>query len=159
LQIFGKDGRTEDGEPMQQYLISQLPGAVRGSVRFYGHVGRGALIEALAAARVAVFPSYAEAFPVAPLEAMSVACPTICSRRGSGPELLEDGHEGLLVDPDKPQEIAAAIKRLLSDERFADQMGAAGRERVRRDFSAAGLLGRNVDFYHECLARFACART
>ncbi len=158
LQIFGKDGRTDTGEPMQQYLISQLPDGIRDSVRFCGHVSRNVLVEALAAARCAVFPSYAEAFAVAPLEAMSVACPTICSRRGSGPELLEDGREGLLVDPDGPGDIAAAIKRLLSDERFAEHMGAAGRERVRRDFSAAGLLGRNVDFYQECLARFGCAR-
>ena len=157
LHIFGKHGRSDTGESMREYLISLLPSETRGSVHFHGHVAREVLREALAGARAAVFPSYAEAFPVAPLEAMSVGCPTIASRRGSGPELLGDQREGLLVDPDRPEEIAAAIQRLLSSERLAEQIGAAGRERVRRDFSAGNLLDRNVGFYQECAARFAAA--
>ena len=73
------------------------------SVRFHGAVPHPVVLSALASARVAVFPSFAEAFGLAPLEAMAHACPTIFSRRGSGPELICDGRDGLLVDPSNPE--------------------------------------------------------
>ncbi len=41
-------------------------------------------------------------------------CTSIYSRRGSGPELIEDGRDGLLIEPDRPDEIAEAIIRLLT---------------------------------------------
>jgi glycosyltransferase involved in cell wall biosynthesis len=158
LHIYGKDGHTDDGAPMQAYLESTLPAAIRRTVRFHGHVHREDLLGALASARAAVFPSYAEAFAVAPLEAMAAGCPTICSRRGAGSELLKHGCEGLLIDPDNPDEIAAAISRVLGDEGSAERLGANGRQRVWRDFSTSRLLGQNVDFYRDCLVRFAYSR-
>ena len=86
LHIFGKDGTSPDGRSMKAYLRSQLPQAVRSSVHFHDHVTRTRIAAALATARVAVFPSFAEGFAWAPLEAMASGCPTIYTRIGSGPE-------------------------------------------------------------------------
>ncbi len=98
LHVFGKDGRSNDGGSMQSYLSAMLNGE-RPSVHFRGHVTRQELFDTYSTAAAAVFPSYAEAFAVAPLEAMAVGCPTIFSSRGSGPELLTHEREGLLVSP------------------------------------------------------------
>jgi glycosyltransferase involved in cell wall biosynthesis len=154
LHVFGKDGRAADGGSMQQFLGSMLNGQ-RGSVHFHGHVLRKELFETYRTAAAAVFPSYAEAFAVAPLEAMACGCPTIFSERGSGPELLTHEREGLLVDPDKPGDIAASIVRTLRDRNFAREIGEAGRFRVREVFSIDRLVAQNVDFYQRCTREFA----
>ncbi|HEU6450853.1 MAG TPA: glycosyltransferase [Gemmatimonadaceae bacterium] len=156
LRIFGKDGVTSDGRSMREQLEALLQGE-RGSerVHFHGHVSRAELKRALAAARAAVFPSYAEAFALAPLEAMAAGCPTIYSTRGSGPELIDDGRDGLLVDPDEPEQIAAALSRVLEDDALAAALGAAGRRRVEESFSLDVALERNVEFYARCIRSFA----
>ncbi len=154
LHIYGKDGRTEDGPSMEAFIRSQHNGRVGNSIHFHGHVDRGELFKALQNARLAVFPSYAEAFALAPLEAMAYGCPTIYSQRGSGPELIENGRDGLLIEPDHPHEIAEAVARVLTDDRLAQRLGQAGRERVMKNFSAQVLLAQNEAFYQDCLNDF-----
>lgn len=153
LHIFGKDGRAEDGGSMREFILRQLNGS-RKTVHFHGHVTRQTLFENLASARMAVFPSYAEAFAIAPLEAMACGCATIYSRRGSGPELLDDGQEGLLIDPDDPERIVEAMVRLWRDRALAERLGSAGRARVNRCFSSERLVSANSRFYEECKLTF-----
>jgi glycosyltransferase involved in cell wall biosynthesis len=154
LHIFGKDGRTDDGQSMQAFLLKQINGRGGESVHFHGHVPREEIFRALQTVRVAVFPSYAEAFAIAPLEAMAHCCPTIYSRRGSGPELIEHEHDGLLVDPDQPDEIADAIIHILSDDHLAGRLAKAGHERVRETFSMEAILAQNESFYRDCIREF-----
>jgi len=154
LHIYGKDGRTEDGPSMEAFIRSQHNGRVGKSIHFHGHVDRAKLFEALQNARLAVFPSYAEAFALAPLEAMAHGCPTIYSQRGSGPELIENGRDGLLIEPDHPHDIAEAVARVLTDDSLAQRLGQAGRERVMKNFSAQVLLAQNEAFYQDCLNDF-----
>lgn len=153
LHIFGKNGRADDGQSMQAVLCSLLNGA-RSTVRFHGHVSRQELFEVYQTSGVAVFPSRAEAFAIAPLEAMASGCPTIYSQRGSGPELLEHGRQGLLVDPDDPEQIAEAILRVQTNILFAQEMGEAGRARVRECFSIDRLTAQNLAFYSRCANDF-----
>jgi glycosyltransferase involved in cell wall biosynthesis len=101
-----------------------------------------------------VFPSYAEAFAMAPLEAMACGCPTVYTRRGSGPELAEDGREVLLIDPDDPDEVARAIIRLLVDDVFASQLGAAGQALVGRRYSLEAIIRENETFFDEVVRSF-----
>ncbi len=108
---------------------------------------------ALSHARVAVYPSFAEAFAIAPLEAMAVGCPTIYSTRGSGPELITAGRDGLLIDPAREDELAAAILRVLDDDGLARSLGEAGHARVRSDFSLEDFVERNVAYYASCIER------
>jgi glycosyltransferase involved in cell wall biosynthesis len=153
LHIFGKDARADDGRSMQVALSSLLNGA-RSSVFFHGHVPRQKLLEVYQTSGVAVFPSRAEAFAMAPLEAMASGCPTIYSRRGSGPELLEHGRQGLLVDPDNSEEIAEAILNIQTDASLAHTLGEAGRARVRERFSIERLTAQNISFYKRCADDF-----
>jgi glycosyltransferase involved in cell wall biosynthesis len=71
---------------------------------------------------------------------------------------VRDGIDGLLVDPDQPEEIAAALLRLLTEDDLASRLGRAGRERVRTTFSLPALLAKNEAFYQQCLDTFG-ART
>jgi glycosyltransferase involved in cell wall biosynthesis len=154
LHLYGKDGRTESGGSMQSYLFSLVSEAHRARVHFRGHVSRETLFDVYRTASVAVFPSYAEAFAIAPLEAMACGCPTISSIRGSGPESMEAGREGLLVDPDDPESIAGAVQQILANENFASCLGEAGRRRVQETFSVERLVEKNIELYKYCITDF-----
>ena len=65
----------------------------------------------------------------------------IASRAGGIPEAVSDGVTGILVDPDSPDEIVKALKKLLSDEKLAESLGQAGYNRCVREFAWSGLRG------------------
>jgi glycosyltransferase involved in cell wall biosynthesis len=96
-------------------------------------------------------PSQAEGFSNALLEYMAMGLPTIATKVGGNPEVIENGLDGLLVMPNDPAALANAISSLLENPHFASQLGAAARERVRRHFDFAQLTF-NVDaLYTELL--------
>jgi len=158
LHLFGRDGLTRTGASMRSFLASQLGATPENRVHFHGHVTRTELDLVFQAARVAVFPSRAEAFALAPMEAMAAGCPTVFSRRTSGPELVRDEENGLLINPDDPGAISAAIVRVLGDAALARRLGAAGRRHVETHFAIAVLRPVNEAYYRDCIARFAHAR-
>ena len=159
LHLFGKDGRTESGASMRAYLLASLPAKCRNSVHFHGHTDMKRLRSAFRSATAAIFPSYSEAFALAPMEAMSEACPTVFTRRASGPELITDGEDGLLVDPDQPGEISEALLRILRDDQLAAKLGRQGRATIEGYFSLTALLPRNVEFYSHCIHSFGGSAT
>jgi glycogen synthase len=153
LHIFGKDGRYSNGS-MREFLSSLLSSTELQSVIFHGHKPRETIFQALATARVAVFPSYAEAFAIAPLEAMAWGCPTIYSQRGSGPELIRNGHDGLLINPDQPAMLFQAISSVLSDDQLAQGLGVNGRARIEQRFTLDEIIPQNEAFYRSCISKF-----
>ena len=154
LHVYGKDNVAPEGGSMISFLKDCLGPRLAESVRFHGHVSRAVLASALSAARAAVFPSFAEGFAWAPLEAMAHGCPTIYSQLGSGPELLVDGRDGLLVDPHQPAGIADAVCRVLADGELARRLSVAGRARVLSTFALDVLLPSNEAFYAKLLDSF-----
>jgi glycosyltransferase involved in cell wall biosynthesis len=153
MHLFGKDAGADDGRPMIEALTALLPDQTRDSVRFHGHVDRERVQQEFASCRLAVFPSFAEAFSMVPLEAMAHGCPVIYSDRCSGPELIDSGRDGVLIDPSRPDRIAEAIVSLLRDDAACARLGAAGRSTVLQRFSTSVLLARNERFYGDCISR------
>ncbi|HEU4463877.1 MAG TPA: glycosyltransferase family 4 protein [Gemmatimonadota bacterium] len=154
LHLFGRDAPSGRNGSMRAFLESIVADRPDPRVVFHGHVDRDAIATALEGASVAVFPSFAEAFAFAPMEAMAAGCPTISSRRGSGPELVVDGRDGLLVDPAEPRQIADAIVRLLADGGLRRRLGMAGRRRIEESFSLPGLVRGSEAFYRDAIERF-----
>ena len=69
------------------------------------------------------------------LEANLAQPPVIGGRTGGTGDAIEEGVNGLLVDPENVDEIAAAAIRLLSDTQLAARLGAEGRQRVLANFT------------------------
>jgi glycosyltransferase involved in cell wall biosynthesis len=92
-------------------------------------------------ATVYVQPSRWEGFGLGVLEAMHAGLPVVASRVSSLPELVVDGETGLLVPPDDPVALAAAVAAVRPEQ------GAAGRERARAEFSVARMADRTVELY------------
>jgi len=79
--------------------------------------------------------------------------PVIAASVGGLPEAVEDGRTGLLVEPRDPAALAAALVRLLSDERLRRELGEAGRRRLDAE-SAPELVARaTLDVYRLAIGR------
>jgi len=154
LKIFGKDTLDQAGGSVKETLIKLIPEEFKNNIVFEGHVSRKILIEEYKKCTLAIFPSYAEAFAIAPLESMVCGCPTIYTTMGSGPELIQDGEDGLLINPADPKEIADAIKRILRDPDFAIKIGNEGRKKVIEYFSKELMVKNSLEFYQKCIMDF-----
>ena len=94
-------------------------------------------------AAVYVQPSRWEGFGLSVLEAMHASLPVVATRVSSLPELVVDGETGLLVPAGDPAALARAIGNALD----RPELGAAGRERARTEFSVARMANRTADLY------------
>jgi len=82
-----------------------------------------------------VLPSLSEGMPVALLEAMAMRKPCIASNITSIPEVVEDGRSGVLVEPQRPDQLANAVLSLIDDRERRQAMRVRGRQIVKEKFS------------------------
>ena len=117
---------TADSQPWLD-RIARPP--LRDVVRHVGYVHPSKRRELYEGARLLVQPSFEEGFGMPVLEAMTLGIPVVAADRGALPEVLGDA--GLLVDPHAPEQLAAAIGRLIDDDAFAAVCAAKGPLRAR----------------------------
>jgi glycosyltransferase involved in cell wall biosynthesis len=91
-----------------------------------------------------VHPARWEGFGLALLEAMLAALPVVATNVSSIPEIVADGETGLLVPPDDPAALAAAVNRVLADPSGYGERGLA---RARSEFSVAKMTERTLAVY------------
>ena len=101
---------------------------------------------------VFVLPSLAEGISNTILEAMASGLPVIATAVGGNPELVEAGRTGELVPPADPEALAECILAYGRNPDAARAAGRAGRERVERNFSLAGMVSRYEALYTRLLA-------
>ncbi len=111
-------------------------------VRFLGQ--RDDVPDLLAALDIFVLPSHSEGVSLALLEAMAAGLPVIASRVGGLPEVVTDGDHGLLIPPQDPEALAAALARLLDEPAWAKKLGENARRQVEENFSLER-LGREIN--------------
>ncbi|HYM82296.1 MAG TPA: glycosyltransferase family 4 protein [Candidatus Limnocylindria bacterium] len=102
-------------------------------VRFLGQVD--AIGPLLLAADACVLPSLWEGLPLSLLEALARARPTIATRVGGVPEVVQDGVSGRLVPPGDAGALADALEEFHRKPDPARRMGVAGAERVRAEYT------------------------
>lgn len=105
--------------------------ALSDAIRYHGPVGGAARVRALGAARALLhLINFDEPFGLSVIEAMACGTPVIANRRGSMPELIEDGVTGFLVD--SPEQAPAAIERAGEIDRRACRRAVEERFSVDR---------------------------
>jgi len=97
-------------------------------VIFPGYVSDDDLPDFYNGAEVFVYPSFYEGFGLPPLEAMACGVPVVVSNTSSLPEVVGDA--GVLVDPTRPQDIAAAVLDVLRSEHRRVELSAASAKRA-----------------------------
>ena len=130
------------GEGPERPRLESLARTLRAPVYMPGRVPDVAAW--LRRADVLVHPVRWEGFGLAVLEAMLAGLPVVASNVSSLPELLGDA--GLLVPPDDPSALAAAVGRA------SRAVGERGRARALAEFSVAGMADRTLAAYERALA-------
>jgi glycosyltransferase involved in cell wall biosynthesis len=126
-------------------------GGLVDRVHLLGH--REDVADLLAICDVFILPSLSEGLPLSVLEAMAVGKPVIATAIGGTNEVVADGKTGLLVPPADPDALADAIRSLLVDPMWAEQLAVQGQTCVREEFSAEVMTRRVVDVYRELLGQ------
>ncbi len=126
-------GRPRSGGRVDR-AIDRL--GLRDVVRCVSGISDEELARCYAEAEVAVVPSLYEGFSLPAVEAMACGVPVVATTGGALPEVVgRSGETGVLVPPDDPGALAAAIGRLLDDPDERARLGAAGRQRVLERFT------------------------
>ncbi|HEX7044867.1 MAG TPA: glycosyltransferase, partial [Burkholderiales bacterium] len=118
-----------------------------GTVEFCGPQDQAAVREVLAGADLFLLPSFAEALPIAIMEAMAHGLPVVATDVGSVAELVRDGETGALVPPGDAGALARALLDLLDRPQDWPRLGAAARERVAQRHDIEKLSDRLVEHY------------
>jgi glycosyltransferase involved in cell wall biosynthesis len=135
--------------PVYEALIERL--GVHDTVKLLGL--RSDVPDLLAASDVAVLSTNSEGSPLSVMEYMDAALPVVATRVGGIPDLIDDGVQGLLVEPQDAAGLGDAIARVLDDPEEARRMGERGRERRRREFDIDVMVANLQDLYLELFAR------
>jgi glycosyltransferase EpsF len=104
------------------------------------------------ASDVLLFPSLHEGFGLVATEANAAGLPVVGTAIPGLTEAVEDGVTGVLHDVKDEAGMAQSTLRLLNDIDEAQKMGAAGRERVQREFTLQQSAERLTALYDECLS-------
>jgi glycosyltransferase involved in cell wall biosynthesis len=131
-----------------QRLRSEL--GLDEAVEFAGHVERPHRYWATAGCYVQ--PSRLESFGLAALEAMAMGLPVVAARVGGLAELVEENVTGILVEPEDPAALAAAMVKLVNDRPLATAMGHAGRLAALDGYSPDRFANRVAALYPRPLA-------
>ncbi|GGV36472.1 glycosyl transferase family 1 [Streptomyces pilosus] len=150
LVVVGK--RPAEGpvaQAMERY-------GLEGAVEFVKGISDAELVDLVRSAQVACVPSLYEGFSLPAAEAMATGTPLVATTGGAIPEVAgRDGETCLAVPPGDAGALAAALTRLLGDSELRARLGAAGRERVLRQFTWARAAEGTVARYREAMATAA----
>jgi glycosyltransferase involved in cell wall biosynthesis len=139
-----------DGPERAALEVDAAKRGLADRVRFLGR--RDDVPNLLEACDVFVLPSRLEGLGVAALEAMARGRPVVASAVGGLAETVVSDETGLLVPPEDPAALAAALARLIQDPELARRLGAAGAKRVAEHFLAGQMVGAYEALYREILA-------
>jgi glycosyltransferase involved in cell wall biosynthesis len=115
-----------------------------GRFTFLGQ--RDDVLRLLVGSDVFVLASRQEGLPVVLMEATSVGMPIVATAVGGVPQVLTDGTDGLVVPPDDPPALAAAVERLAADPGLRERLGHAAHERSAM-FDVAGACRQIEEIY------------
>ena len=157
VKIFARVAREV---PAQLILIGDGPDrsaaewlahdlGIQARVHFLGKQER--VNELLPLADILLMPSELESFGLAALEAMACKVPSVATRVGGVPELIDDGETGLLYEVGDVDGMAQGALNLLNDRKRLDAMREAGRRTAQKRFCSSLVVPQYVRYYEKIL--------
>lgn len=133
LQIAGEDSEGGKGyrQEIERFIEEQ---SLSDCVEMLGSVSEQRNRQGYQEAHIFVLPSLKEGISVAVMEAMAVETPVVVTRVGGMSELIDDGVDGLLIEPEQPEAIADAVAKLLQDKDLTLSITQKSRQKVAAKF-------------------------
>ena len=129
--------------PLQGELAAEAR-AAGVDAEFHGVVDQRRLPVIYASAAAFVLASFTEGHPKVLLEAMSSGVACVASNCVGNRSLVVDGVTGLLFDPQRPDDLAACLERVLTDPALAERLGRAARNAVTERYDLGACLAREI---------------
>lgn len=143
LEIAGDGPEYDD---LKSLVVEQQ---LEDSIKLSGFQDAGKFLERI---DIFVISSKREGLPVSLLEAMAHGLPVVATRVGGIPEVIEDGKEGRLCEPENPDELAETIISLVEDRNLRLSVSRSARKKIEQNFSIQVLAEEMQSLYRDCLA-------
>lgn len=125
---------------------------------YHGQCSLEHLMPHMARATCAVLPSRQENFGLALAEALASGIPTLGSRVGGIPDVVQDGKTGCLFLSDSPADLADKLIAIHSDKELADRFSAAAKADAISRFSSHAVADAHVEMYRDALSEYRAPR-
>jgi glycosyltransferase involved in cell wall biosynthesis len=137
---------------IQEYIAHN---DLSSSTFLHGSLDKEPLIDKLSQAHVLVVPSSYEGFGIVYLEGMCFGLPAVGTTAGAANEIISNGVDGFLIEPENASELARKLKILSEDREALIQMGLAARKRYLRQPKWEETAGRIREFLLKRIDEFS----
>lgn len=151
LRLAGPVGEADYGESLETSIRDS--GLVQ-RVELLGSLSGPAVREELAKAAVFALTSFEEGAPMGIAEAMAAGVPIVTSNRCGMPYMVRHGETGFLVDPNRIDDIARHLNRLLGDSDLRRTMGECARLSALASYHPDRVASRTLRVYEQAIADF-----
>ena len=124
-----------------------------GRIAVPGWLVEAEVASALENADVLVLPSHVENSPLAVIEAFAHGLAVVATPVGAVPELVEDGHTGVVVPPGDARALAEALRRLIADPALRRRLGANANAFHERHLEIGAYVRRLADVWRAAAGR------
>jgi glycosyltransferase involved in cell wall biosynthesis len=138
-------------EHYKQQLETLIDPAIKNRIHFRGAVQHHELTFYYNRSALLLLPSQSEAFGITAIEAMACGTPVVMTDKASGPEIITDNHNGLLVDFNNIQEAAKRISELLANNDLYRNIRHQAQETIWQRFSSDAILSQNIKLYESVI--------
>jgi glycosyltransferase involved in cell wall biosynthesis len=137
--LYGEDYPEHDYRSMAREL------GVMDSVHFFPF--ENDILSLYQSADCFVLPSRGEGLSNALLEAMAMELAVIATSVSGTTDVVDDGKDGILIPPDSPEALFAAMVRIIRDREMAGQLGLNARRKVEQHFSLESVARQYSELY------------
>ena len=109
------------------------------------------VISAYGESEFLVLPSQWELSPLVPLESFAFKKPVISTKSHGIPFTVKDNENGILVEPEEPEQLSKAITRLLFDDKLRNKLGLSGYNFVHEKCNSVSMAKHSLKLYNELL--------
>ena len=112
------------------------------------------VISAYGESEFLIMPSQWELSPLVPLESFAFKKPVISTRSHGIPFTVQDNENGILVEPENPNELAKGIKKLLLNEELREKLGQNGYNFVHEECNCISMAKKSLKLYHDAVENY-----
>ncbi|GAC1388672.1 MAG: glycosyltransferase family 4 protein [Ktedonobacteraceae bacterium] len=135
--------------PQMKRIVDEL--GIQESVEFLGL--RRDTADLLRQSWGFVLPSRWEGMPNALLEAMACRLPCVATRVSGSEDLIKDGVNGLLVEPEQPAEMALALRRMIEDASLAQTLAQEAYTTIVHEYQLKTIVEQSIHLYYALLTQ------
>ncbi|MEN6316044.1 MAG: glycosyltransferase family 4 protein [Clostridiaceae bacterium] len=141
-------GRGQEEEKLKK-LVEEY--GLKGKVIFKGYVNYDRVAEMIGLSDIFVLPSFYEGFGCVYLEAMASKIATVACHGAGIDEIIKDGINGMLINPQSVESLEVCLKKLLLNNQYREKIAQAGYECVRKSYKWDDCARKLLKIYKEVL--------